>query len=165
MENFLYSSTVREKKDMTIGFTNWNRWAARSDLDGLTYPGVYALAISKSDISGTPFGWIPEIAYIGMTNAKGGLKSRLGQFNDTIKGGNGHGGGHRFRFKYSDYEVLIRILYVSIRPFLCDVTSENPDDFRIMGEVAKYEYECFALFVERFGQLPEFNDKKRSPKE
>jgi hypothetical protein len=33
-----------------------------------------------------------------------------------------------------------------------------------MGEVAKYEYECFALFAEKFGHLPEFNDKKRSPK-
>ena len=28
-----------------------------------------------------------------------------------------------------------------------------------MGDVAKFEYECFALYVEAYGQLPEFNDK------
>jgi hypothetical protein len=33
-----------------------------------------------------------------------------------------------------------------------------------MGNVVKQEYECFAVFVEKFGKLPEFNDKKRSPK-
>jgi hypothetical protein len=33
-----------------------------------------------------------------------------------------------------------------------------------MGEVARHEYECVAFFVEAFGKLPEFNDKKRSPK-
>ncbi len=33
-----------------------------------------------------------------------------------------------------------------------------------MGEVAKFEYICFAYFVEVFGELPEFNNKKESPK-
>ena len=152
------------RNDMNDAFTKWTHWADRSDLPSLAYPGVYALAISSTDISGTPFSWIPEIVYVGMTNAKGGLKSRLGQFDNTIKGGDGHGGGHRVRFKHSDFAILISTLYVSVCSFACDVTSENPTDLRIMGEVTKHEYECFALFAEKFERLPEFNDKKRSPK-
>ena len=133
-------------------------------MPNLSYPGVYALAIRSKDISGSSFSWLPEIVYIGMTNAKGGLKSRLGQFDNTIKGGDGHGGGHRVRFKHPDYATLTPTLYVAVCAFACDVTSENPHDLRIMGEVAQHEYECFALFAEEFGHLPEFNDKKRSPK-
>jgi hypothetical protein len=149
---------------MKHSFSTWVKWSDRTELPNLSNPGVYALAISKVDISGTPFSWTPEIAYIGMTNAKGGLKSRLNQFDTTIKGGDGHGGGHRVRFKHPDYSALIHKLYVAICPFRCDVTSEDPKDLRITGEVARYEYECFAIFAEKFGCLPEFNDKKRSPK-
>jgi len=145
-------------------FTKWARWKDRAELPGQSYPGVYALAISEADISGKPFSWLASVIYVGMTNARGGLKSRLAQFDRTIKGGDGHGGGRRVRFKHSDYEALTGKLYVAIRPFECDVTSETPADLRVMGEVARYEYECFALFVETFGHLPEFNDKKRSPK-
>jgi len=149
---------------MNTTFTVWFHWMDRAQLPGLSYPGVYALAISSTDISGSAFSWLPEIVYVGMTNAKGGLKSRLGQFDNTIKGGNGHGGGHRVRFKHPDYRTLIRTLYVAVNAFACDVRPETPRDLRIMGEVAQHEYECFALFAEKFGYLPEFNDKKRSPK-
>ena len=99
-----------------------------------------------------------------MTNAKGGLRSRLQQFDNTIKGGDGHGGGHRVRFKHSDYRGLTSHLFVSVCPWECDVTVNDPENLRLMGEVAKHEYECFALFVEAFGNLPEFNDKRKSPK-
>lgn len=149
---------------MNSTFTRWARWADRGSLDDLSIPGVYVLAISEKDISGDPFSWLPAIVYVGMTNAKGGLKSRLSQFENTIKGRDGHGGAHRVRFKHSDYPKLTASLYVSVCAFPCDVTSEEPADLRIMGEVAKHEYECFAIFREKFGVLPEFNDKKRSPK-
>jgi hypothetical protein len=131
---------------------------------GLLYPGVYALAITEADIAHTPFSWLQETIYIGMTNSKGGLKSRLKQFDNTIVGRAGHGGGKRVRFKHTDYDKLTQMLYVSVCVFECDVTSEKPKDLRIMGQVAQYEYECFAQFVEAFGHLPEFNDMKRSPK-
>ena len=150
---------------MKKGFTTWAHWTDRTDLPGLSYPGVYALAVSAIDISGTAFSCLSSIVYVGMTNAKGGLKSRLGQFDYTIKGGDGHGGGHRFRFKHKDYATLTATLYVAVNAFECDVTSETPHDLRIMGEVAQHEYECFALFAEKFGHLPEFNDKERSPKQ
>ena len=55
-------------------------------------------------------------------------------------------------------------LYVAVVSFPCDPKTNAPNDLRAMGEVAKFEYVCFAKFVEKFGQLPEFNDKKDSLK-
>jgi hypothetical protein len=149
---------------MIKAFSDWMRWNERNALGQLEYPGVYVLALCNRDISTTRFSWRKEVVYIGMTNAKGGLKSRLQQFDNTIKGGDGHGGAHRVRFKHPNYARLARRLYVSVCPHECDVESNHPSDFRIMGDVAKHEYDCFAIFAEAFGSLPEFNDKKRSPK-
>jgi hypothetical protein len=145
-------------------FSDWTSWKNRVALTGVSFPGIYAVAISTSNIAETPFNWIRDIVYVGMTNAKGGLNSRLRQFDNTIKGGGGHGGAHRVRFKHSNYPTLLPNLYVAIKCFECDVTSNQPYDLRIMGEVAQHEFECFAHFVESFGRLPEFNDKMRSPK-
>ncbi len=149
---------------MQRAFTEWTRWTDRGDLHGMNYPGVYAIAVSETDILGEPFRWIEEIVYVGMTNSKGGLKSRLRQFDRTIKGGKGHGGAVRVRFKHARYSKLAPTLYVAVKPFSCDVSSNRPTDLRIMGEVAQHEYECFARFATEFRRLPEFNDKKRSPK-
>ncbi len=149
---------------MTFPFTNWARWESRNSLEGMSYPGIYTLAISTTDLSGKRFFWSPSIIYIGMSNAKNGLESRLRQFDNTIKGREGHGGGQRVRFKHRDYDSLVNELYVSICKYKCDVTSNKPFDLRIMGKVLRDEYECFALYVEKFGKLPEFNDMKRSPK-
>ncbi len=145
-------------------FSTWVRWLKRNSLDGIEFPGVYAIARSDKNMDGTAFSWRREIVYVGMTNAKGGLKSRLQQFDNTIKGKDGHGGGQRVHFKYPNYENLTPQLYVSVCPYECDVKSNRPDDLRVMGEVLKQEYECFAIFAETFNQLPEFNDKKLSPK-
>lgn len=149
---------------MNEAFSDWEAWAERKALAGLAYPGVYILAISPTNIAKVEFSWRSEIIYVGMTNARGGLKSRLKQFDDTVKGGSSHGGGERVRFKHRDYAQLSSHLYVSIRSWKCDVASSKPADLRIMGDVAKSEWECLAFFVEAFGQLPEFNDRKRSPK-
>ena len=54
--------------------------------------------------------------------------------------------------------------FVAICAFPCDVKKKLPSDLRVIGAVAQFEYECFALFAEKHGQLPEFNDMKRSPK-
>ncbi len=99
-----------------------------------------------------------------MTNSKAGLKGRLKQFDNTIIGKTGHGGADRFRFKHGNYKELADKLYVSACTFECDVESNDPKDLRIMGKVAKFEYDCFAEYVEKFGELPEFNNKKESPK-
>ena len=150
--------------NLVNSFTKWEKFSDRNKLQLTRLPGVYAIALSSKDISGTAFSWRCEVIYIGMTNAKDGLKSRLQQFDYTIKGGKGHGGAERVRYKHPDYDRLVSQLYISISPRQCDVLSNKPSDLRIMGEVAKDEYECLAMFVEEFGQLPEFNDKKRSRK-
>ncbi len=145
-------------------FTQWFKWEDRNSLNGIKYPGVYCIAISETDLSEQNFKWIYNITYIGMTNSKAGLKGRLKQFDNTIIGKTGHGGADRFRYKYENYSALVDKLYVSVCSFKCDVKSNSPKDLRIMGDVAKFEYECFAKYVENFGCLPEFNNKNASPK-
>jgi hypothetical protein len=145
-------------------FSCWFRWCDRGRIPDIIYPGVYLIARSRRPLSGTEFSWIPEIIYVGMTNSQGGLKARLYQFDGTIRGMDLHGGAHRVKFKYPDYSALVRLLYVSVCHFECDVRSFDPMNLRIMGKVASLEYECLAQFAQQHGTLPEFNDKKRSPK-
>jgi hypothetical protein len=145
-------------------FGNWQRWEDRSQLENLSYPGVYAIAICVADLAGASFSWRPEIVYIGMTNAEAGLKGRLQQFDNTIIGKTGHGGADRVRYKHRNYTTLCKRLYVAVAPFACDVTSNRPRDLRVMGRVARFEYECFAHFATVFGRLPEFNNKHEAPK-
>jgi len=47
---------------------------------------------------------------------------------------------------------------------VCDVESNKPEDLRKMGKVAEWEYLAMAAYVEKFGRLPEFNDKKGTKK-
>ena len=145
-------------------FSVWGPWQTREELGGLQYPGVYAVAYTLRDLSGKQFTWRKEIIYVGMTNAAAGLKGRLKQFDNTIVGKKGHGGADRVRYKYRNYSNLVKGLYVAVAPFKCDTLSNEPKDLRTMGQVARFEYICFAYFVERFGKLPEFNNKKESPK-
>ena len=145
-------------------FSQWTKCNDRNTLNGIKYPGIYCIAISETDLSEQRFEWISKITYVGMTNSKAGLKGRLKQFDNTIFGKTGHGGANRFRFKYEDYQDLVDNLYVSVCSFECDLKSNTPNDLRIMGEVANSEYDCFAEYVEKFGNLPEFNDKSKSPK-
>ena len=145
-------------------FSNWVNWKNRNDLSENYFPGIYCIAKSVDDLSNQIFNWNSAIVYIGMSNAKGGIKNRLNQFDNTIKGKSGHGGADRMRFKYENYNELTNQLYVAICPFQCDVNLLCPKDLRIMGMVASFEYECLANYLEEFGFLPEFNDQKRSPK-
>ena len=145
-------------------FTQWIKWTERNTIENLQYPWVYVIAYADIDIVNNDFDWIEEIIYVGMTNSQGGLKNRLQQFENTIIGKTGHGGAQRVIFKYRNYNELIKKLYVSARYFKCNVTSNQVDDLLVMGKVAEYEYICFAEYVKRYNRLPEFNDKKLSPK-
>jgi hypothetical protein len=149
---------------MNKRFSRWIQWEGRHELDGLDYPGIYAIARSNDDLTGRAFTMREEIVYFGMTNSIGGLRSRLGQFERTISGGSGHGGAHRVRSRHPNYERLICKLYVAVSYTKCDVESTEPKDLLLMGDVARQEFECWALYVRKFGRLPRFNDKKRSPK-
>ncbi len=149
---------------MSFKFSKWVKWKDRNSLKGIDNPGIYCIAISDEVLSGKTFKWSVDIKYIGMTNSKTGLKGRLQQFDNTIIGKTGHGGADRFRYKHQDYEKLISKLYVSVQFFDCDVASNNPNNLLIMGDVARFEYVCFAEFVKKFGNLPEFNDKPNAKK-
>jgi len=150
----------------TLRFSKWVRWDDRSELDGLKYPGVYALAISRKNITGQDYAWLKDIVYFGMTNSEAGLKGRLSQFDNTLrdKRGGGHGGADRFRYDYENGDQLAKILYVSVCPFTCNIPRVIPDDLPVLGRVAMSEYVAFAEYAKRYeGKLPKYNDKK-SPK-
>ena len=150
-------------------FSKWVEWEARNKLDGINYPGIYVCRISERAISGSEFSWHEEIMYVGMSNAQKGIKDRLKQF-DTVISGKGnqekppHGGADRVRYKYPNYQELISKLFVSIAWFKCDVKSKLSDDLTVMGDVAKFEYDCWAQYVRKHGVLPEFNDRNQAPK-
>jgi hypothetical protein len=76
----------------------------------------------------------------------------------------GHGGGERVRHEHRDYDELTGKLFVAICPIECNVKASEPRDLLKMGEVAYLEYYCFAKYHELYGRLPEFNDKRKSPK-
>lgn len=156
------------------------KWDDRNEADSIKMPGIYAIAIVDQNIEGNDFKLLKEIVYFGMTNSQDGLRSRLKAFDNTIKNKTGHGGASRFKYKHIDYqnsdqiveirkkleEELISKLYVSVAPFEREANHKpfSSKDLRIMGEVSKLEYECFADYVDKFGSLPEFNDMKLSPK-
>jgi hypothetical protein len=145
-------------------FSEWTPWQGRNALSGLKYPGVYVIAHAIEPMAPKAFEWRKEVIYIGMTNSESGLRGRLKQFDNTLVGKSGHGGADRVRYKFRDPIALMPCLYVAVAPFECDVTSGNVSDLRTMGDVAQFEYLCFAHFVERFGRLPDFNNKKESRK-
>ena len=150
--------------DGAVNFSNWIAWAKREDLAGVRSPGIYVLAIADTDIAGESFGWRQEIAYIGMSNSLAGLRGRLQQFDNTIAGKTGHGGAQRFMHDHPEYDRLASMLWVAVWPFACNVARLAADDLRVMGEVARAEYECLARFKQIYGRLPKYNDKKNSPK-
>jgi len=123
------------------------------------------VAISKAGLGGTAFSWTPDIVYIGMTCAKGGLKGRLRQFDDTMAGKRTcHGGADRVRYKHEVYSTFARKAYVAVWSVKCSPADVTPKCLRALGRVAALEFICWADFHERCGALPEFNDKARSPK-
>ena len=92
-----------------LRFTHWKKWEDRHSFKNMGYPGVYAVANSNADISSTPFGMTDRIVYFGMTNSKGGIRSRLDQFNNSLQTQQrspGHGGaevsiGRTFELAFS----------------------------------------------------------------
>jgi len=145
--------------------TIWYNWNNRNKIPKKNQPGVYFLAITNKDISSNEFSLIPEIIYIGMTISQSGIKGRLDQFERTMKRKNEtHGGAQRVRFKHQDYELFFKNLYVSVCSFPLSLRRDTPEDWKMKGECAKHEYVSFATYLEKYGQLPEFNDHLRSKK-
>jgi hypothetical protein len=107
---------------------------------------------------------VREIIYIGMARSQGGLKMHLRRFYDGLNGRRGYSGARCVRLQYPSYRTLAPNLYVSICPYECDIQSNQPKDLRMMGDIARHEYESFAVFVEKNKRLPKFNDMKQASK-
>lgn len=152
----------KESKMELSGFSKWKPWNKREELEGLQYPGVYALAISAEKLLDTPASLKENIVYFGMTNCS--LQARLRQFDNTIRGDIGHGGAERFLRKYRSYKTLVKKLYVSVNFMECNPKAVHYEDLCKMGEVVKFEFICQAEYLRKHQRLPEFNDKKISPK-
>jgi hypothetical protein len=146
-------------------FSAWHPWSQRRDIAKSKCPGVYAIARSRQKLTSRAFSLRRDIIYFGMTNGASGLQGRLRQFDTTISGKRlAHGGADRVRHGYASYSRLVPHLYVSVARFACDPKSNLPADLRKMGNVVRFEYLCFAEFVERFKRLPRFNAKANAPK-
>lgn len=142
-------------------FAVWVSWKKIDKLRHCECPGVYVISRCKSNLDGRRFTWRKDIIYIGMANSVG-LKDRLRQFDDTIswrKGRSLHGGADRVRYCYRSYGSLSRHLYVAVARFKFDPNSNRHSDLRKWGNVLRFEYLCFAEYVERFDVLPPFNDR------
>lgn len=148
-------------KELELEFTNWVKFENRDSLDGIDYPGIYCIAISATNLESKLWEMTKDIKYIGMTNRS--LKNRLRAFSKSLIGESGHGGALRFEYKHK-YEDIKEILYVAVQSFECDIKSNSPKNLNTKGDVLKHEFTCFAKYVETFGRLPEFNDKKKSSK-
>ncbi len=145
--------------------TKWVKWDNIASIPNIKQPGIYFLTHTKTNIDGQDFKMLQEIIYIGMTISKKGVKGRLYQFERAMKGINGvHGGAERVRFKHKKHKSLLGNLYVSIRLFPVSEEQNDPKDWRQKGECVKHEYVSFADYINKYNQLPEFNDQQKSPK-
>jgi hypothetical protein len=141
-------------------FSIWTSWKNKNNLSGINYPGIYVIAYTSTNLNGTKFSWHHEIIYIGMTNSKGGLRSRLHQLDRTLKGKiNKHGGADRIKYIHSNYDAFCENAYVTILPVKCDPSKIEPQQLIKMSDVPKYEYLCWAEYIDRYGELPKFNQK------
>jgi hypothetical protein len=155
-------STKKSQNEFrNYSFTEWKCWSQRDQFPDIKKPGIYAIAKSKKALSGKPFTWRKEIAYIGMTASKGGLRARLNQFNDTIhKKALSHGGARRVLCRHkNNCKPLARYLYIAI--MTQPPCRRKKDKDKVYG----LELFCFAEYISRHKKIPEFNDWARSPKE
>ena len=151
-------------KSRTIN-SKWIKWSDRTKIPDGNQPGVYCIAHAKNSLSGVKFSLIKDIIYIGVSISKNGVKGRLYQFEKAMFGKDRlHGGAERVRFKHRKPDLFFKQAYISVVSFPCTVDRTTPEDWRQMGECLKHEYVSIAGYLERFGQLPEFNDQKRSLK-
>jgi hypothetical protein len=145
--------------------TKWYKWVNRNGIKFRNQPAVYYIAYTNVDISGQDFTYLKDIIYIGVTTSQEGLKGRLDNFENSMKGINGvHGGAERVRFKHKDFATFFANAYVSAKIFELSSNRNSPNDWRIKGDCLGDEYKSIATYLEMYEELPEFNDHKKSKK-
>jgi hypothetical protein len=124
-------------------------------------PGVYVISWSKIDLNNKCV-TCEEVYYIGMSNAKAGVRGRLKQFWNGITNGVGHSAGNRWKENNGKYNPKDKKkFYFSYILYKCIVNKKDrtPNDLRIMGNVTKLEYELMALYKENMDKEPKGNKK------
>lgn len=144
-----------------LSFTKWVSWDKRNQIVGCEFPGVYAIAITVNDLSGSSFDY-SYAQYIGMSNSLNGLKGRWSQLHQGIRGIRGrHSGGDTIFKELGHFEIWKKKLFVAACPVECSPFEATPNDLRLMGIVAYLEYEAFASFSENVADMnkPKYNKK------
>ncbi|MDB4754896.1 hypothetical protein OAF80_00410 [bacterium] len=149
---------------LTLKWIPLNRETIK-DLKNGKYPGVYVLAISSENNITDKVVEMKDVFYIGMSNAKNGVKSRLKQFLLGVEKGTSHSAGMRFK-KEKDQKEWNSNFYFAAKGYECNVVkttngdkSRGANDLRIMGDVAKLEYELLAIYKEVMNKEPDLNKK------
>jgi len=135
------------------------------DIEDGNYPGIYLLAFTDKNLDGEivkP----SDIFYIGMSNARKGLTSRVKQFLNGIEKNGSHSAGMRFYkenskgIAFSECSHLSKF-YIASSTFKCDVNklTRTPSDLRIMGDICKLEYHLLAHIKEVTNAEPKLNKK------
>lgn len=145
--------------------TKWVAWKNRNTISLKDQPAIYFIAHISENLEKKEFKYIEEIVYIGMTISKKGLKGRLDQFEKAMRGSDRvHGGAERVRFRHADADLFFENTYVSACIFELSKTRDTPHDWRKKAECVGHEYNSFAMYLELFDKLPEFNDHAKSKK-
>jgi hypothetical protein len=129
------------------------------------YPGIYLLAFTDRNLEGEivkP----SDIFYVGMSNARKGLTSRVQQFINGIEKNGSHSAGMRF-FKENSKGIAfsqcnhLEKFYIVSSTFKCDVNklTRTPNDLRIMGDICRLEYYLLAHIKEVTNAEPNLNKK------
>lgn len=130
----------------------------------LKLPGVYLLSsYTDAALEGASVE-ARDVFYVGMSNAAGGVKQRLGQFVKGIEKNDMHSGAMRFYRDYcsgrpfSDVGGNKRLYF---RALTLDCVSRKaaaqPDDLRLMGHVTCLEYYAIAHVATETGHRPALN--------
>ena len=143
-----------------LNFRNWRTWDDRHSIGNAKYPGVYILAITRKNLSGSRAN-VEDACYIGMTNNQKGLAGRWYQFDRAIHGKRGHSGGNTVYAELGHYSKWNKRLYVAAVPVPCNTRDPSPKDYILMGVVAFLEYAAFAKFrrMRSKRSKPEFNTR------
>jgi hypothetical protein len=143
-----------------LTFSNWYAWHNRNKFLSIDCPGVYLIAITnRRDLEGTVPVW-KDVDYIGMTNSRGGLRSRWNQFDRAIRGGSKHSGARSAVSRLGLYSKWKKNLYVAGMVIPCNVEKPSPKDLIKMGQVAFLEYKAMAAYSISTKRLhPKYNKR------
>lgn len=135
------------------------------NIEGGNYPGIYLLAFTDRNLEGEivkP----RDVFYVGMSNARKGLISRVQQFINGIEKNGSHSAGMRF-YKENSKGIAfskcnhLEKFYIVSSTYKCDVNklTRTSKDLRIMGDICQLEYYLLAYIKELTNVEPILNKK------